>query len=291
MESHFKLIGSEVKDLTPDLAISFSTLPASNTERELKQKRIDYLRDRVLSGTAISFSWARATVADTGEVIRVNGHHSSSMLAVLDGNFPIGLKVHIDDYEVPNKESLALLFRQFDSRVSARSINDISGVYQGLQPALANVPKDAARAALDGAVWYLKKVVGEYVPTGDDRFDLFSRADMHPFIQMVGGIYTAKTPEFSTPVLGAMYGSWDREPTVAADFWPEVAAQGAGNEAPHPTTVLDAWLLDTHQKKVEKPKEWEVYRACVIAWNAYRNHRSLARIGKFKSAKGIPELE
>jgi hypothetical protein len=32
--------------------------------------------------------------------------------------FPKGLKVHIDEYEVPNKASLALLFRQFDDRKS-----------------------------------------------------------------------------------------------------------------------------------------------------------------------------
>ena len=64
--------------------------------------------------------------------LRMNGQHSSNMLCGLNGHFPKGLKVHIDEYEVPNKPSLALLFRQFDDRKSNRSPSDVASAYQGL---------------------------------------------------------------------------------------------------------------------------------------------------------------
>jgi len=56
-------------------------------------------------------------------------------LCDLNGHFPKGLKVHIDEYEVPNKPSLALLFRQFDDRKSNRSPSDVASAYQGLSDA------------------------------------------------------------------------------------------------------------------------------------------------------------
>jgi hypothetical protein len=291
MGHHFKLVGSETVDLTPDLAADFSKMSASTSERDLKPSRMDYLKDAVLSGTAISFSWARAKIASTGEIYRVNGHHSSTMLAALNGQFPEGLKVHIDDYEVNDKLSLGLLFRQFDSRLSSRSIDDISGAYQGLQPDLVGIRKKIGRQALEGAIWYKKNIVGNPVPTGDDRFDLFDDQSLHPFIQMVEGVCSIKTPEFSPPVMGAMYGTWDREPKWAEQFWIDVAKQGGDNPTNHPSATLDAWLVDALQRKTDKPKQTEVYRACAIAWNAHRHGRTLDRITKFDPKKGAPDIE
>jgi hypothetical protein len=280
MGSHFKLVDSQTVDLTPDLAITFSTMPASVSERDLKPKRLDYLKDRLLSGHAISFNWARAKVVDTGEVFRVNGHHSSNMLAGLNGAFPAGLKVHIDDYEVEHKEALALLFRQFDSRVSARTIDDISGVYQGLQAGLAGVTKNVARKAIEGIAWYKDKIVGFDPPKGDDRYNFFFDQGLHPFILLAGQVCSIKTPEFTLPVMGAMFGTWEREPTWAETFWNDVAKAGGDNAATHPSTVLDAWLVAATKEKDDKPRAQEIYRACVLAWNTNRHGRSLNSITK-----------
>lgn len=293
MTTHWTLVNSETKDLTRELAQEFSQRAPSPTERELLPARMSYLKDTVLGGRAILFNWSQVKIAGTTEVIRVNGQHSSNMLATLDGEFPEGLKVNISTYEVDNKASLGLLFRQFDNRNSSRSVDDISGAYQGIQPDLINVPRKAARMAVDGAAWYLRRVVGDPIPRGDDRFDLFSNQDLHPFIQLVGRICSAKTPEFSTPVIGAMYGTFEREPSMSEVFWTDVAKQGAGNNSNHPTVALDGWLLEVNAKdrKGDKPTEWEVYRACVLAWNAYRNNRTLDKIGKYDPKKGTPDLD
>ena len=140
MGQHFKLISSETVELTEDLAAEFSSMPSSTTERDLKPKRIDYLKDAVLGGAAITFSWARAKVAETGDTYRVNGHHSSTMLASLDGQFPDGLKAHIDNFEVDDVLSLALLHRQFETNghswAVVRSIDDARAELARLEDAV-----------------------------------------------------------------------------------------------------------------------------------------------------------
>ena len=114
VDASYRLVKSEVRDLTPELAEEFRNLEASPTERELNQARIKHLK----------------TKAEAGQL--VTGQHSSNMLCGLNGHFPKGLKVHLDEYEVPNKPSLALLFRQFDDRKSNRSPSDVASAYQGL---------------------------------------------------------------------------------------------------------------------------------------------------------------
>ena len=290
MGHHFRLTQSETLDLTKDLALEFSQMPASLTERDLKAKRLAYLKDSVLGGTAISFNWARAKVSANGIVYRVNGHHSSKMLAGLNGAFPEGLKVHIDTFEIDDLADLGLLFRQFDNRLSSRTIDDISGAYQGLEEDLINVPKKAGRSAIEGIIWWKNNIIGDAVPPGDDKFDLFADRKLHPFIQMVGRVLSEKTPEFSKPVVAAMYGTLERSDEAEA-FWSDVARQGGGNEEKHPATVLDAWLLAGRENRDSKPTEREIYRACALAWNAFRNHRSLEKIGRYDPKKGAPDLD
>ncbi len=72
------------------------------------------LREKAAVGQLIAFNWATAKFGD--KEFRMNGQHSSAVLSELNGQFPEGLKVHLDSYEVDTKEGLALLFRQFDSR-------------------------------------------------------------------------------------------------------------------------------------------------------------------------------
>lgn len=291
MGQHFRLVDSETVDVTPELAAKFSTMPTSATERDLKSKRLDYLKDAVLGGTAIAFVWSCAKIVGTDEIFRMNGNHSSNMLAKLNGQFPAGLKAHIDTYEVDNHDALALLFRQIDSRQSARTVDDIAGAYQGLQTDLVNVPRFAARKAIEGFVWYDGNKIGNDTLVGDDRFELFNRPTLHPFIQMTGRILSVKTPEFTIPVIGAMYGAFDRNPHDAEKFYGDVAKQGGGNDEDHPASVLDAWLVEAREQKEDKPKEQEVYYACAYAWNAFRNHKALERIPKYNKKKGAPELD
>ena len=98
MEPMFKLISSETKPLTPDLAERFKAMLPSPTERVFDPARAKMLREKAEANQLIAFNWAIAKVGD--KEYRVNGQHSSAVLTELNGQFPQGLKVHMDTYEV-----------------------------------------------------------------------------------------------------------------------------------------------------------------------------------------------
>src|SRR5262245_35477996 len=142
MDSDFELVKSETVELTRKFAEEFRDMEPSPTERELKVSRVQELMGRFTAKRTIPFQWARAYIdGQEGVFLRMNGQHSSTALCELDGHFPVGGKVHLDTYKVKDRNSLALLFRQFDPRASARSVDDISGAYQMLEDALKHVPR------------------------------------------------------------------------------------------------------------------------------------------------------
>ncbi len=289
--SSIRLLTSETRDLTPGLAVEFSQMPASVTERDLEPKRLKFLRDTIQNGIVLPFQWATATVLTDGARYRVNGHHSSHVLAEMNGDMPEGLRVHIDEWEVSDIFALPQLFRQFDTRKSTRSLDDIAGAYQMVEADLVSIPRRIGKRAIDGLAWYERRIFGSYIPTGDEQYALFHNERHHPFIKFAGAVLSVKTPEFTTQVVGAMFATFELSPDASDTFWQAVATQGVGYEERHPATVLDAWLLAAKDKPTnEKPGPLEVFRACVVAWNAFRNNRDLDRIGRYDPKKGWPDV-
>ena len=99
-----------------------------------------------------------------------------------------------------------------------------------------------------------------------------------------------KTGEFSLPVIGAMFGTHEREPDVAEEFWTSVAKQGDSTTLGDPAATLDAWLVGAAnmrkgKTKDEIPSQLEVYNACVRAWNAHRNRKTFGAVSQIRRRK------
>lgn len=285
-------ISSETVALTRELAQKFDAMTPSPTERDLTKGRLAELKARLNGGVAVSFHWATATVAEEDDAVeyRMNGQYSSFILARANGEFPENEVVHLDKYRVKSKADLGLLFQQYDARKSARSINDIAGAFQGLNPDLANVPKDNAKLAIDGVAFYVSEVQGGRKRRVDDRYEEFNDETKHDYIHWVGeDMLTDKTPELrKAPVVAAMFGTFLRDETAAREFWREVA-KGANEDDPaDPPGALDEWLLAAKQNKV-KLKPGQFYQACISAWTAFRAAKKLKAI-KTDISKGYLDI-
>lgn len=277
----FHLINSEVKPLTPQLAADFRDLEPSPTEREISPSRIKHLREKAEAGQLVTFHWSVAQLGN--RKLRMNGQHSSNMLCELNGAFPEGLVVHLDEYQVETPDGLALLFRQFDDRKSSRSALDVSGAYQGLCETLRETPREPAKLAIDGHCWYQRNVEGVPVPSGDSQYELFATPALHGFVVWLGGLLGIKTPELMRiPVVAAMYGTFAKNELEAKSFWGDVARGGVEFEDSAPPTVLDNWLkaIKEASKRGQKAelKPGQYYQGCIYAWNAFREGRQLQRI-------------
>jgi hypothetical protein len=283
----FRLISSETKPLTPELAERFKAMMPSPTERVFDPARAKMLREKAEAGHLIAFNWAVAKIGD--KEYRVNGQHSSSVLTELNGQFPQALKVHLDTYEVDRTDGLALLFRQFDARKSGRTPTDVSGAYQGLYTDLAGVPRGAAKLAVEGVAWYDKNVEGLPAPKGDDVYTLFGKTGLHSFIRWVGeDIFTIKTPELKRQtIVASMYGTFEKNEAEARKFWKEVSRGGVEFDDNHPTTILDAFFKSVvEDKKKLELKPANFYQASVYAWNAYREGKTITSV-KYDTKKGL----
>jgi len=279
----FRLVNSRSEPLTRELASVFRDLKPSPTERELNPARMRHLKQKAEGGLLVTFHWATAALG--GEVVRVNGQHSSNVLCGLNGEFPEGLFVHVDEYTVDDHEGLALLFRQFDDRKSGRSATDVSGAYQMLFPELHKVPRALGKLGVEGIAWYrrtVEKVPAKETPSakGDDVYRIFLDEVHHPFLLWLGEVFSVKAPEMRRDgIVAAMYATFIRNGDEARKFWSTVALSGELFDEFAPTTALSNWLKAA---KVEEKKGGfraaQLYQGSVYCWNAYREEKSIRNV-------------
>ena len=195
----FHLVSSEIRDLTPEEVAGFREIECSMVEREIAERRVKHLREKIDAGLGVTFHWVTAELE--GKTLRGNGHHSSVMLSEYEPkDFPQGLKVFREHYTCETPDDFAVLFQQFDDRKSARTTSDVAAVYQGFQEDLINVPHDIAKLAIDGYVFYQRSVEAAInVPIGDLSYALFSDTGLHPFVQWLGELHNSKTKELQKP--------------------------------------------------------------------------------------------
>ena len=125
----FRLTNSEVRELTPQLAAEFRDLEPSPTEREIDPTRIKHLYEKAEAGHLVTFHWSVAQLGN--RKLRMNGQHSANMLCGLNGAFPEGLTVHLDEYQVdtPDRASpvVPAVRRPQEQPVVARCFGRLSG--------------------------------------------------------------------------------------------------------------------------------------------------------------------
>lgn len=278
----YRLLTSEVKELTADEVQEFRKIEATATERELKEGRVDHLREKAEKGLLVTFHWVTAAIKELqGQVRRLNGQHSSIMLQKLiaAGKFPPGLKVHREHFEVDDGNALALLFRQFDDRASGRSPLDISGVYQGLHSELAGVPRKIGKLAIDGYSWFQRNVERVPTPIGDDTYSSFNNTGLYPYILWLNELFAVKSKEMQYPaVVAAIVGTYMTNEGAARAFWQDVVNLANGDDETTPQTVLSNWLINIRAEKIERPDPANIYQGCVHAWNAYRDNKAISAI-------------
>ena len=253
-----------------EFAIIHNSLPASPTERPIEPDRIKRLRAVLLEGRAISFAWS--TVVFQGKTYRMNGQHSSQVLAKLDSPLPEAMVFHVDRYEAETKEGMGDLFCQFDARWSSRSRGDVAGAYQGLVEGVAGCARDKAKLAIEGVLWFRRWREKVPVETDDKAYKLFFEESLHPFIKFVDEVLSIKTPEMKNPgVMAALYETFSlRNEEAARAFWKHVALDDQTDDT-RPSSVLSKELVAIKEKaRGESTPRAEIYGKCVKAWNAFR---------------------
>jgi hypothetical protein len=125
----YKKVDVKKEPLTPELAKTIAEMPGVPGERKLKTGRLAFLHTHVEKGSFVGPNWAVATDRSAGQQYRINGQHSSHMLAALDeALFPADLIVTVDYYECDSiREDGPALFDLFDNPKATRSDTEHMG--------------------------------------------------------------------------------------------------------------------------------------------------------------------
>ena len=163
--SAFTLVKSETLAMTSKLAIEVATMPGSDTERVLDERRVDYLRGQVMAGLATPFSWAFAIRPD-GTIVR-------SMASTRAICCPNSMAICQKGSRLSSR-LIKLRIAMVRSHCFDSSMHGGQPARLRMSPALfkasfrncVNVPRAAAKKAIEGIAWHTKYIVGAPVSKG-----------------------------------------------------------------------------------------------------------------------------
>jgi len=226
------------------------------------------LEDAFIEGLFHDPDWA--IVWFRGRKMRANGKHSSLFLAGLNGDFPKGLSVRIQQFECDTEIDLATLFAQFDPSRSVRTRGDNINVHRAIEPTLREVSQTSTACAVAGLTWLLRQDAGVTFKESDQLQLVHSHAEFIAWVDQYVGMRRLKR----TGVVAAMFATWSKDATAAKAFWDHTREQD--HEDPkHPTRKLGRFLelsiLDPTDPQTKQ--KWDTrafYVKCIHAWNAFR---------------------
>ncbi len=272
-----RLIRSSLVPLTPSIAMDFATMASHKGERPKIPQRLAYLNGKLERGLFHTPNWARAEL--NGRIYRVNGQHSSTVLAECNGHFPTEMNVVIEDFHCDTDEDIAELFAQFDAKISARSDGDIIMATARQFKELDDVKPTPIRLAVSALIAELviRGVVCNRVSSDARRAMI---GDNIPFI-LWSRQFTGTARMRLMGVLGAIAETYKKNATAATSFWQQVRDE-SNPSVTHPTRVLGKFLLlakagtEVNRKTGKAWPVRAVFAKCIHAWNADRTDSGTA---------------
>ena len=264
-----KYHGIEMKDLTKEIVEDFATMPHLRNEREKRAARIATLRQKLDDGLFFPPRWA--TVVFDGNMYRVNGQHSSLMLADTNGHFPKNLKVIIDRFSCETEAECALLFEQFDDRRSSRTGSEVVTAHGRVHERLDSCSATTMRYIVSGLGYALSNLNETGRPTVNDNAKLIHN---HQDFALWADQYARYKTLQKAGTIAAMYATWLRNPSASDEFWSAVRDETASTPE-HPTRVLAKFFAESATDgSVSGRKKWDAkafYVKSIHAWNAWRD--------------------
>jgi len=295
--------------VTKNLAKSFMEMEPAPHDRPLSERRLQVYAKLLAAGQFRPVTWASAICKETGEVYRVNGKHTSTLLAGLT-QMP-DFFVTVEEYECDTLEDVGRLYATFDSKMMSRTANDIYLSFAATCKEIADLPVRVITNAAAGIAYadLGQDVYGKTQPAERAEY-LLEHTD---FVQWLAAIFgggptlgeqgvrslghTKAGHLYRQPIVAAMFKSWSKHRSDATKFW-EAVRDATGTKPNLPDRVLSTFLLTSN---IKRQGEWasnarrrqttstrEVFVKCLHAWNAWRKGES-TKLNYYAEAK-VPSV-
>lgn len=288
----WRFVKAEILPLTRNAAQAHSVMTMNRGERPFKQSRYDWLMMALENGRFIPPRWATAVIKEGGFAVRVDGQHSSKVLAECDDSiFPRGAVavVHMDRYECETEDDLMSVFEIFDPKKSARSIADLLSSAASLENKLHSIAPTVITRAVNGLA-YAHAVIQNDAVASSKNVSPAERARLvrqhADFIVWAAQFIATKLK--ADAVVAAIWFTHLRDRQAATDFWRRVRDEDG--PVGSPVRVLANYLRDIdHTWSFRDPgsSRRAVLSKCIHAWNAHREGRTTRLM--YYAGSAIPE--
>lgn len=285
----WNLIGKpSTQKVTKKLAVTFADMEASPQDRPLSERRLQVYRRLLAEGKFRPVTWASAICTETGGLYRVNGKHTSVLLASTN---PLpDFYVVIEEYECDTLSDVAKLYSTFDSSVQSRTAHDIYLSFAGTITELAGLRQTLITPVVTGIAFYragADRLVYDRTQPAERAEHLLDNADFALWLQnLIGGVGNRYQHLKRKAVIAAMYGCYEKSKLAATHFWAAVRDEDGASPG-CPDRMLGRWLLTStlsaKQTRAPKATDREVYVKCLHAWNAWRN-KTVTNLRYFQDA-------
>jgi len=278
----FKKISVEGVPLTRDFVQSFAALPALPGEREVKPARLEYLLLQLRDGRFCGPDWAIGWCLDTQTEYRLDGQHTGGKDGLLnhlpaDVPFPEGLLATVARYEFESIElDGAALFNLFNHPKSARTNEDVMGLYRASQITLTGFSRKFLVAVGNGVAEYEKglKASGAsdtWILSPRERGIYFSNPARTEYVQVaewLAGFSAAKNAGFLNrpAIVAEMIKHWMTNASAANQFWSYVFSENHPEPDHHTRTLAQTYREWGRQKKY---KPFQYRSKAATAWKHY----------------------
>ncbi len=262
---------------TQALAKDFATMPGLLGEREINPSRLAFLDHERKDGNFSSPAWAVVVDKHTGQKYRLNGQHSSAMLAACPpADYPADLLVTIEEYTTDDLASDSFrLFNLFDHPRSARGNVDMMGVHRAHYPDLKAISSKLCLTLCDGiAQFEAGRGDKGFVLSKRDRGGYLVRDEDRAFVVWAAPFATTRHAWLlkKPGVVAEMVANCRSDEADAGAFWNLVFSE-SHPDSEHETRELSRTLRDWVGKprvgqdrfRREAAKQWKRFRRNVMS--------------------------
>lgn len=279
---------------TKELAIEFRDMDPAPQDRLLSKKRLEVYQALMRKGAFRPVTWAKAWCNETKGYYRVNGKHTSTMLAQLE-DIP-EFYITIEEYVSDTLQDIAELYATFDSKMMSRTTGDINLAFAGTLPLLQGISARVINSCVAGLTYAHGLAQGEESGKYYLREQPVDRAERileYPeFIKWVYDLGTNSVRHMiRVPVIAAMFGTWTRDKDKADAFWTAVKNE-TGEKPELPDRRLAKYLQSVECMKTNSMGASgyrEIYVKSLHAWNAWRREEST--ILRYYEESDIPKIK
>lgn len=263
--------------VTTAIAKEWMGLPCIPHDRPLSERRLEIYKKLLAEGKFRPVTWAKCLCEEDNVVYRINGKHTSTMLAGMNGDLPEFFAT-VESYGCEKIEDLPQLYATFDSKTQSRNPSDINRTFAASNPDLVDLPSKTVNVVVSG-LGYAKWQDGSYGKQSAERAELILENVEFALWFRETAVMGRPAMLYRGPVAAAMYLTWSKSKKDATTFWESVQHE-TGTTPDCPDRVLAKWLLlcsvnagkGAERSPSRKAEPREFFVKSILAWNAFRKN-------------------